>query len=365
MSFRFGCVCCIAAVLGTTALKVAPSSGGTLSKAAAPTADFLSLDTGLAALVGDYNVGCIASDVAMSADQERILLAQRQASVKPKAHETEFSQKGAAAQEEMSQGSGRSPAFGRKPVLWIHLHNFAGTYMCKEAAKQNEFGAPGQNCLLEWDRCSTQEQEKRVHCDERVSMALTNSFSMIERDVEDLDFCEDVLTGIMLRDPIHAAQSTLRNNKFDKESLMKVLHSKEEGPIPHKRCLPPWDSYQHFDNFAVRTLGGAYNVPPGGVTKKHYLQAQRRLLNMDVVMILEELTDHMPQLERMLGWNTTLMTPSQPRNSHCGGDMPSWTVEEKIFLTLLNKWDYRLYALGRRLAARHTRDAMNASGSPW
>ena len=39
-------------------------------------------------------------------------------------------------------------------------------------------------------------------------------------------------------------------------------------------CLPPFDTYQHFDNFAVRTLSGDYDVAPGEVTRQHLEKAK-------------------------------------------------------------------------------------------
>jgi len=260
------------------------------------------------------------------------------------------------------QNSSNSPANSRKPVLWLHLHNFAGTYLCREAAKQLERGPTGQNCLLERDRCSTQNEDKRIHCSERAAMDKTNSFSMVERDVEDADLCEKLLTGIMLRDPISGAQSTLRNNKVDKHTLMQVLRTGQVELIEHRGCLPPWDVYQHFDNFATRTLGDGYMAPPGGVTKEHFLKAKSRLSSLDVVLILEELQHHFPQLEHTLGWDTSLMTPSEPANSHCGDDLPSWTLTQKRFLTELNEWDIKLYKYGKSLAAARTQQARSAIG---
>lgn len=39
-------------------------------------------------------------------------------------------------------------------------------------------------------------------------------------------------------------------------------------------CLPPFDTYQHFDNFAVRSLSGDYDVPPGEMTTQHLEKAK-------------------------------------------------------------------------------------------
>mmetsp|Transcript_29140 Transcript_29140/g.67064 ORF Transcript_29140/g.67064 Transcript_29140/m.67064 type:complete len:343 (-) Transcript_29140:21-1049(-) len=319
----------------TSALKVAlTESDGSTSKTGEIASD------GLAALAGDLSSGCLDH----KADQWNAITEE-------------------SVQVRMGQNRSLSPADNRKPVLWIHLHNFAGTYLCREAAKQQERGPTGQNCLLEQDRCSTQVAHKRIHCNERAGMDNTNSFSMVERDVEDADFCDKLLTGVMLRDPILGAQSTLRNNKVDKHTLMRVLRSGKDTVIGHRGCLPTWDVYQHFDNFATRSLGGGYMAPPGRVTKEHFMKAKSRLSNMDVVLVLEQLQQHFPQLEHTLGWDTSLMTPSEPANSHCGDNLPSWTQEQKQFLTKLNYWDIKLYEYGKSLAAALSQKAIEAAAA--
>lgn len=39
-------------------------------------------------------------------------------------------------------------------------------------------------------------------------------------------------------------------------------------------CLPPFDTFQHFDNFATRSLSGDYDVPVGEVTRQHLEKAK-------------------------------------------------------------------------------------------
>mmetsp|Transcript_5315 Transcript_5315/g.11730 ORF Transcript_5315/g.11730 Transcript_5315/m.11730 type:complete len:243 (-) Transcript_5315:6-734(-) len=235
--------------------------------------------------------------------------------------------------------------------------------MCKEAAKQGELGPTHFNCLITTDGCSAWKERNRVHCNGRAGLWHTNSFTMVERDVEDADFCPKLLTGIMFRDPVAGALSTLRNEMFHKEKLMQVLQNSTRSGldaerVPHGPCLPYWDGYEHFDNFATRSLGGAYMAPPRGVTKEHFQRAKARLKSIDVVMVLEELEEHLPQLEHVLGWNTSLMTPSQPANVHCGKGLINFTKEEQDFLATLNKWDYKLYRVAQQEAARRTKVAL-------
>merc|ERR1711908_157573 len=128
------------------------------------------------------------------------------------------------------------------------------------------------------------------------------SFSMLERDIDEDDFCDDALVAIMLRDPVASAKSTMQANHFDTEKVKEVLTSGVVKPLPHDGCLPEWDTYQHFDNFVTRSLGGGYSAAPGKVTRAHLELAKKRLQKMQVVLILEELQQHLPQLNVALQW---------------------------------------------------------------
>merc|ERR1719356_1182654 len=86
------------------------------------------------------------------------------------------------------------------PIIWTHLHNFGGTFMCQEARKQGLTTGP-INCNFNGDGCSS-TKEHRVHCKDRGQY----NFSSIERELQDEDLeCTDRLYGIMLRDPIAGA----------------------------------------------------------------------------------------------------------------------------------------------------------------
>eukprot|EP00971_Amphidinium_carterae_P030620 602263-Amphidinium_carterae.1 len=97
------------------------------------------MQTGVSALLGDLMSGCMA-------DQEG-----------PREEMWKFisnSSKGTLLLEETTTS--------RRPVVWVHLHNFAGTYMCQEAGKQQEHIQTASNCNLRPDGCST-VPEKRIH----------------------------------------------------------------------------------------------------------------------------------------------------------------------------------------------------------
>eukprot|EP00971_Amphidinium_carterae_P212800 4223413-Amphidinium_carterae.1 len=77
---------------------------------------------------------------------------------------------------------------------------------------------PGEGCS---------QDKRRAHCDKRLSDGY--SFSMVERDVDEEDFCDNMLRGIILRDPIAAAESTLLSNQFKKAPLMFALKQQADA----------------------------------------------------------------------------------------------------------------------------------------
>jgi hypothetical protein len=252
----------------------------------------------------------------------------------------------------------------RKPILWIHLHNFAGTYVCMEASRQSEVVPPASGwpgCLYGNDLCSAASAD-RVHCQDRVQSAY--SFSMIERDLADADICDDILLGTMLRDPLSGVRSTLVANSFNKQELLSIFSGEPSRMAEHMPCLPRWDSFQHFDNFATRSLGKAYWRAPRQVQRVDLEKAKESLQRMDVVMILEELPDHIPQLEATFGWNPAAMEPQQKAYGHdCHAVDDALNDTEQAFFRELNSLDYELYAFARELAANRTATANAAIAS--
>lgn len=247
----------------------------------------------------------------------------------------------------------------RKPVLWIHLHNFAGTYICKEALQQGEFTPPNgawPGCLMPYDDCSTRNRNARSLCSARATSGY--SFTAIERDVEAADFCEGALIGSTLRDPISGLTSTLLANSYDKQAIMNILKTGQPTSAEHSACLPQWDTYQHFDNFATRSLGGAYMELPLKVTRQHLELAKERLRRLDVLLILEDLPIHVPQLEAFLKWDTAEINTQKKENGHdCTKKETAFTDGELDFLKEVNALDYELYAYGKELAANLTLQA--------
>lgn len=239
-------------------------------------------------------------------------------------------------------------ANARKNVLWLHLHNFGGTFVCTEAAQQGE-RTPPANC--DWEACS--QQTDLVSCEKKAKSG-RYTFSMLERNLQPTDLCNEAIRGTMLRDPISGIRSTIAANGFELEKVMQIIMTQNvNATTPHgPSCLPEWDHYQHFDNFATRSLSGAYTVPPKEVTKEHLAVAKQRLADMDVVLVLEELKDQWSQLSDHFGWKVSLVDPSH--HVHSGplkhGDAVLLETTEETFLRDLNVHDYELYAYAKQLA---------------
>mmetsp|Transcript_3419 Transcript_3419/g.7873 ORF Transcript_3419/g.7873 Transcript_3419/m.7873 type:complete len:302 (-) Transcript_3419:70-975(-) len=253
-----------------------------------------------------------------------------------------------------------------KKVTWIHLHNHGGTTIWQQAKHQGEI-CPNerQNAFVNLDRCSTPPGSSRVHCRERVNASYT--FSMIERDIDESDLeCEDMLVGIMIRDPVAAMRSTIVHDSFDVQAILGTLrtgvdmHSRHAPDAfdPEDLCLPPWDTYQHFDNFMTRSLGDGYTAPPRGVTRSHLGKAKERLQRMHVVIVLEELQQHILQLNKTFHWRlgAELRGAKMPVGNKHEADALAAALRpsEIAILRKMNALDYELYAYARQLAARRT-----------
>merc|ERR1712194_158240 len=166
-----------------------------------------------------------------------------------------------------------------------------------------------------------------------------------------------------LQDPIAGARSTFINNKFDdvdKNRIFRALRNGESEGIAHTghKCLPDWDTYQHFDNFATRVLSSNHNIPAGKMTRHHLEKAKARLRIMNVVLILEDLGNHLPQLEAIFDWDMSKVEVGKPANTHSQNELGNaFSDEEVIFLRNVNQFDYELYAFGVSLAQNLTAEA--------
>ncbi|CAK9057855.1 unnamed protein product [Durusdinium trenchii] len=163
-------------------------------------------------------------------------------------------------------------------IVWIHLHSYGGTTICDLARAHGEKVSPAKdNCNLMPDGCSTPAQF-RIGCLKRLQ-SMQYTFTAVERSLDEEDLTclgeRRMLFGLMLRDPVAGIKSTLIGNQLEKGLMLQALRSRVvPRNLAFHFCLPPFDTYQHLDNFAVRTLSGAYDQPPGGMSMAHLERAK-------------------------------------------------------------------------------------------
>eukprot|EP00435_Cladocopium_sp_Y103_P037771 s1107_g10.t1 len=251
--------------------------------------------------------------------------------------------------------------FNDPRVLWVHLHSYGGTTICDLARAHGEkVSPPKDNCNIMPDGCST-PKAFRIPCRKR-AVSTQYTFSAVERVLDEDDLkCsggpQNMLFGIMLRDPVAGLKSTLIGNEFEKGIILQTLRSHVvTRNLAFHFCLPPFDTYQHFDNFAVRTLSGDYDVAPGEVTRQHLEKAKGVLSKLDVVLIMEDLTDHLAQLRAVFGWDVDVDRSVWHSHWH---RIPKnvFSVQEAAFLKEVNHLDYELYDFAQTLARQLTAQA--------
>eukprot|EP00929_Paragymnodinium_shiwhaense_P020196 TRINITY_DN13532_c0_g1_i1.p1 TRINITY_DN13532_c0_g1~~TRINITY_DN13532_c0_g1_i1.p1 ORF type:complete len:385 (+),score=117.71 TRINITY_DN13532_c0_g1_i1:71-1225(+) len=315
-------------------------------------------DVGMMKLLRGQEEDIFNEDASSSQAQEELWCIARKMA-------EERSRPGGAAAEQVAEASlndddgsaaagGPTPWQGRKNVQWLHLHNYGGSFICQEAVRQGE-RTTGFNC--NWENCS--QQTGTFDCETK-ARSERYTFNMLERNLQPSDVCSDAISGTMLRDPLAGMQSTMIANHFDKAAILDILRTGNGAEAAnHSLCLPAWDTYQHFDNFATRSISGAYLKAPGELTKDDLEAAKQRLRDMDVVMILEELGDHVPQLSTKFGWDTSHIQSKKKFNSWRPGITAKSRLEDgdKDFLRQVNALDYELYEFAKSLAREKTETA--------
>jgi len=245
-------------------------------------------------------------------------------------------------------------------IIWIHLHKFGGSTMCRFARHLGE-RCPKYNCNVPTDGPSQSDPERQVLCEARAS-SLEYSFTAVERFLVPGDMaCPEALYGTMLRDPLGAVRSHMTFHKYtaaEKASLLRNLSvSGADAAMMlqwNPNNVPEWDTYQHVDNFATRSLSGNYRSLPRAVTEHDLDMAKAAVMRMDVVLILEELREHVAQLEYSFGWS---LSEADLHHEHTNHDDDFFTREEEDVVKAINVWDYKLYAFARNLAAERTKQA--------
>lgn len=200
-----------------------------------------------------------------------------------------------------------------------------------------------------WDNSGHRPTNHRdMSCQRRHELYVRGGFSygQIEHELWESDWCPKMfLYGTMLREPLALMQSMINFHpdigKGFLDNLRHALRTRTTEPDQGSE-----GSWKLFDNFQVRVLANAMDVPGGGITEEHVNKAFHKLQAFEVVARLEDLTPSHPMFVT-LGWQKVrYMIGSQddggPNRNHHDEGM-RFTESELDWLRELNKHDYSLY----------------------
>lgn len=237
-----------------------------------------------------------------------------------------------------------------KPMMWVHIHKAAGTYMCAAAKANGEslvtamhncnYGPDGGQGALYVDSWSCKDRTKHFSKG-------NFTYGQIER-VLNSEMCFDTFDyGIWLRDPVKLAL-TEANYKYSASNVESNLKCAGGGKCPknyktdHKDEVPLW---MYFDNYVVRVLGGprTWRKGPGKVTEEDAKNAINLLRKFAVKARAEDIAANKESKERFLeemGWTQMPATFSDKRAKK---HRFTFSTQEEEKIRELNKYDYMLY----------------------
>ena len=289
------------------------------------------------------------------------------------------------------------PAPPRKPVIWLHIHKSAGTWICQQAKLRGErIVQPEVTCNYKDHSLDGALESglrpRRIPCSQRLQAYQWQgaTWGQIEREFnhEDVGCGMDFLYGITVREPEHLMASVAKYNHFWVQDVVPWLrshagrwptsescYSKEvwhcgdiaKLPVLRSGCQPDGCrfSFQFFDNFAVRLLNGysGYWLPPGMVNQSHLSHAKQVISNCDIVLQLETLDNDYVQLMDHLQWarDEHSMMIARPTLHGTLREMvlKHGTIDDYYWLVALNSWDLKFYEHVEALSNRKS-DASRA-----
>jgi len=122
---------------------------------------------------------------------------------------------------------------GRRPMLWMHIHNAGGTTIRTLAELYGE--RPIQPATQNWnigvekygdDIVWSCEAKRRL-----MESQVGASWTAIERPLEAADLGCDFDYGVTVRDPVATMVSTLVNNRVDASKLFRILGRARGKPL--------------------------------------------------------------------------------------------------------------------------------------
>jgi len=205
-----------------------------------------------------------------------------------------------------------------RPVVFVHVHKAAGSFMCGMASLNNErIVEPGVNC--NWvlhDDFKQMGDGVRVTCEERAEQFSNVSWAHIEREFTVHDFCPQHFDYVtVLREPAGLVQSEVNFRNFsvsELEASLSCTKGLEPCDESHKDDnVPLW---KFLDNFQVRMLGGmeTWQLPPGGVLPEHKDRVVSLLERFYRVIPFDRLKSSPTLLKSSFGWSTDQLAQKDP-----------------------------------------------------
>mmetsp|Transcript_23504 Transcript_23504/g.63955 ORF Transcript_23504/g.63955 Transcript_23504/m.63955 type:complete len:351 (-) Transcript_23504:121-1173(-) len=251
-------------------------------------------------------------------------------------------------QDHVTRLSSRAPRRrSTRIVLWLHIHKAAGTLMCKLANTAREsIVQPQSNC--NWATHDMYGDSGKpgngIPCQQRLAYFQAQSYSwgQIERELFPTDRCwSSFAYGVMLREPLALMRSMMNYHPDIGKRFVSSLQDQIASPTaPDPTQFPLWNI---MDNYAVRLLAPALEVPAGQITKQHYLKAKDTLLNFKHIQRLEDLPSNSAELFEQLGWPEGMHSFIHQRVNGASSYMHDFTGDEAAWLKKINQYDIALY----------------------
>lgn len=266
-----------------------------------------------------------------------------------------------------------------RPLIWLHVHKEAGTFVCLAAVVNGEkVIAPSRNCNWKvydvmWSgHCNATECDGESHkgigardfrpptCQQRSHYfeKWNFTFGAIERELHREDICPQFRYGTALRRPLLALESTVffetknlfntaikygvevpsGRRRFELDWFKAFLKAVFDDPNPAPAYgLPAW---KYLDNFKIRVVLGddAFNEGPGQIGPTHLQLAIDRLSKFNYVKLLDTTDEWWDGTSVQLGWKRPV---SAKQNFHQRESL--FDDETTNYLMSLNQYDQQLY----------------------
>lgn len=242
------------------------------------------------------------------------------------------------------------------PLLWIHIHKAAGSYICHMAQVAGEdIVRPNANCnLIGHDGYGDSgHPERTMTCQQRAQLFRRRmwTFGAIERELYDKDLCfQQFDYGILLREPLDLMHSEMnyraaQNAGTFGKGMVTALRMELAKPNPPPAGRQQWGPWKFFDNIQTRLLANALNVPAGQINESHLRIARARLAKFRLVARVEDLRSSIRKkaIFTKLGWRRAHVFAPDKRINKVNVDRYHFTASEKAWLANVNKYDLQLY----------------------